>query len=105
MGYAGLPLGIASSMFSALAIGVGVDFALHLSHAYGRPSTTQTDRDTARVRIRDSKEVENGRWVRGLTRPLQFFCPAPSHATLEKDHGPASKSGSTDTKHGGPRWQ
>jgi predicted RND superfamily exporter protein len=34
MGYAGVALGIATSMFAALTIGVGVDFAVHLSHAY-----------------------------------------------------------------------
>lgn len=34
MGYLGLPLGIATSMFSALTIGVGVDFALHFWHRY-----------------------------------------------------------------------
>jgi len=36
MGYAGLPLGIATSMFAALTIGVGVDFAIHYRHAYRR---------------------------------------------------------------------
>ncbi len=36
MGWIGVPLGIATSMFSALAIGVGVDFALHFVHAYER---------------------------------------------------------------------
>ncbi len=34
MGYAGLPLGVATSMFTALAIGVGVDLALHVTYAY-----------------------------------------------------------------------
>lgn len=34
MGYAGLPLGVATSMFAALTIGVGVDLALHVTYAY-----------------------------------------------------------------------
>jgi uncharacterized protein len=34
MGYAGVPLGIASSMFAALSVGAGVDFALHWWHIY-----------------------------------------------------------------------
>ncbi len=34
MGYAGLSLGVATSLFTALTIGVGVDFALHLSYAF-----------------------------------------------------------------------
>ena len=34
MGMAGLPLGIATSMFAALSVGVGVDFAIHFLHRY-----------------------------------------------------------------------
>jgi predicted RND superfamily exporter protein len=34
MGYAGLSLGIATSMFTALTLGVGVDLALHVTYAY-----------------------------------------------------------------------
>ncbi|HSF40803.1 MAG TPA: MMPL family transporter [Thermoanaerobaculia bacterium] len=34
LGYLGLPLGIASSMFLALAVGSGTDFSLHFFHAY-----------------------------------------------------------------------
>jgi len=36
MAYAGAALGIATSMFAALTIGVGVDFSVHLVHAYRR---------------------------------------------------------------------
>jgi predicted RND superfamily exporter protein len=38
MGYLDVRLGIATSMFSALALGVGVDFAVHFQHAYERES-------------------------------------------------------------------
>jgi predicted RND superfamily exporter protein len=38
MGYAGLPLGIATSMFASMTIGIGVDFALHFQHGYQRAS-------------------------------------------------------------------
>ncbi|MCY1021114.1 efflux RND transporter permease subunit [Pyxidicoccus sp. MSG2] len=34
LGYLGLPLGIASSMFLALSVGCGTDFALHFVHAH-----------------------------------------------------------------------
>lgn len=40
MGSTGLPLGVATSMFAALAIGVGVDFGLHFEHAYRRGRVT-----------------------------------------------------------------
>ncbi|MFC1571972.1 RND family transporter [Candidatus Eisenbacteria bacterium] len=33
MGYAGVPLGIATSMFGAVAIGVGIDYGIHFVHA------------------------------------------------------------------------
>src|SRR4029079_15827286 len=36
LGYAGVPLGIATSMFAALTLGAGLDFALHYVHAYRR---------------------------------------------------------------------
>jgi hypothetical protein len=35
MGWAGIPLGVATSMFSAMAIGLGVDFAIHLTERFG----------------------------------------------------------------------
>lgn len=36
LGYAGIPLGIATSMFLAVTIGVAVDFGLHFHHTYRR---------------------------------------------------------------------
>lgn len=38
IGYLGIPLGVANSMFLALSIGSGIDFALHLVHSYGLAS-------------------------------------------------------------------
>jgi predicted RND superfamily exporter protein len=34
MGYSGTPLGVATSMFASLALGIGVDFGLHFIHGY-----------------------------------------------------------------------
>jgi predicted RND superfamily exporter protein len=34
MGWTGIPLGVATSMFSAMAIGLGVDFAIHLTERF-----------------------------------------------------------------------
>ncbi len=34
MGHAGVPLGIATSMFASLTVGVGADFGIHLLHQY-----------------------------------------------------------------------
>ncbi len=46
MGYAGMPLGIATSMFAALTLGVGVDFAIHFAHACRRSSATSGRKTT-----------------------------------------------------------
>ncbi|MCP3963550.1 MAG: MMPL family transporter [bacterium] len=45
MGHGGLPLGIATSMFAALTIGVGVDFAIHFSHVYRRQRAAGSDHE------------------------------------------------------------
>jgi predicted RND superfamily exporter protein len=47
MGYFDVSLGIATSMFTALALGVGVDFALHFHHAYERQSESGRDHEAA----------------------------------------------------------
>jgi predicted RND superfamily exporter protein len=47
LGYAGLPLGIATSMFAALTLGAGVDFALHYCYAYRRERRAGRDHDGA----------------------------------------------------------
>lgn len=47
MGYVGMPLGIATSMFASLTIGVGVDFALHFLHNYKRERQTGLDPQAA----------------------------------------------------------
>jgi hypothetical protein len=40
MGWVGMPLGIATSMFVSLSIGVGIDFALHMMHHYQKTRRT-----------------------------------------------------------------
>lgn len=47
LGYAGLPLGIATSMFLAVTIGVAVDFGLHFRHAWRRACRAGLDRGPA----------------------------------------------------------
>ena len=47
LGYAGVPLGIATSMFAALTLGAGVDFALHYVHAYRRERRVGRPHDEA----------------------------------------------------------
>lgn len=47
MGWLGVPLGIATGMVTALTIGVGVDFSLHMTHAYARARQRGEDRRAA----------------------------------------------------------
>ncbi len=47
LGYTGIPLGIATSMFAALTLGAGVDFALHYVHTYRRGRETGLSHDEA----------------------------------------------------------
>lgn len=49
MGYAGWSLGIATSMFAAATIGIGVDFGLHFVHAYERNRAGQQGDRVARA--------------------------------------------------------
>jgi predicted RND superfamily exporter protein len=44
MGHAGMSLGIATSMFASLTVGIGVDFALHFQHAYSNAQRRGLDR-------------------------------------------------------------
>jgi predicted RND superfamily exporter protein len=52
LGYAGVPLGIATSMFAALTLGAGVDFALHYAHAYRRESGERSHEETVLATLR-----------------------------------------------------
>ena len=52
LGYAGVPLGIATSMFAALTLGAGVDFALHCSHAYRRESAGRSHEEAVLATLR-----------------------------------------------------
>lgn len=48
MGWTGIPLGIATSMFSAMAIGLGVDFAIHLTERFRSLAATRPEGDRLR---------------------------------------------------------
>jgi hypothetical protein len=50
MGTFGVPLGIATSMFSAMVLGLGVDYAFHLAEAFRRRLAVEPDPAAAIVR-------------------------------------------------------
>ncbi len=47
MGVTGMPLGVATSMFSGMTLGIGVDYAIHLMERYRRAQTRGLDIDAA----------------------------------------------------------
>ncbi len=49
MGFVGMPLGVASSMFAGMTLGVGVDHAIHLLERYRLSRTLQPDQPTALI--------------------------------------------------------
>lgn len=58
MGSLGIPLGVATSMFAGMTLGVGVDFAIHLLHRYRHELDSGATRET------------------GLTQALRITGPA-----------------------------
>jgi predicted RND superfamily exporter protein len=49
MGVGGMPLGVATSMFASMVLGIGVDFAIHLSERYRRLRDDGVEHDGAVV--------------------------------------------------------
>ena len=47
MGVVGMPLGVATSMFASMVLGVGVDFAIHLLHHYREATRRGEQHDVA----------------------------------------------------------
>ncbi|MDO8630259.1 MAG: MMPL family transporter [Phycisphaerales bacterium] len=47
MGWLGMPLGVATSMFSSMTLGIGVDYAIHLMQYYGHERAAGASRKTA----------------------------------------------------------
>jgi predicted RND superfamily exporter protein len=47
MGWLGMPLGVATSMFSSMTLGIGVDYAIHLMQCYGHERAAGATRESA----------------------------------------------------------
>jgi predicted RND superfamily exporter protein len=47
MGWTGIPLGVATSMFAAMTLGIGVNCAIQLLESYGRPAANPAARQQA----------------------------------------------------------
>jgi hypothetical protein len=85
MGYARMPLGIATSMFVSLTIGVGVDFALHFLHNYQRERKADKDHQPALL-----STLENtGRAIRwnAIVLVLGFMALTFSNLKPDRDLG------------------
>jgi len=65
MGWVGMPLGVATSMFSGMTLGIGVDFAIHLLERYRRLRDRGPPPRPA-LRIRDPHAQDDDRAGRDL---------------------------------------
>lgn len=82
MGYAGWPLGIATSMFAAMTLGVGVDFALHFSHRYD----AERRRGAGHSQALAATFASTGRAMRWNTRILAAGFLILSFSALKPNH-------------------
>jgi len=82
MGNLDVPLGIATSMFAALVIGVGVDFALHFLHGYRRARAGDTDPATALTET----FVTSGRAIRWNATVLSLGFAVLTLSHLKPNH-------------------
>ena len=51
MGWSGMPLGVATSMFSAMTIGIGVDYAIHLQSRFRRLRSASNAADSHQAAV------------------------------------------------------
>ena len=82
MGTFDVSLGIATSMFSALALGVGVDFALHFHHAYERARRNGQGHDPA---LAESSRT-SGRAIRWNATVLSLGFLVLTASALKPNH-------------------
>jgi hypothetical protein len=84
MGWASIPIGVATSMFAAMVLGVGVDFAIHLASRYRSAVAGGMDGDSAiqhALAVTGPAIVVNGLAV-SLGMGLLVLSRVPSNARL-----------------------
>ncbi len=57
MGWLGVPLGVATSMFCALTLGIGVDYAIHFEESWRRAATALTDAPSWRISLEAARDA------------------------------------------------
>lgn len=84
VGYLGLPLGIATSMFLALSVGSGTDFSLHFFHAYREARAAGADHAAAvgRMLATAGRAVRWNAVVLGLGFLVLTLSSLPPNRTL-----------------------
>ncbi len=84
MGLVGMPLGVATSMFSAMVIGIGVDFAIHLVERFRRARRAGRAAEEALVeamQVTGAAIVRSGAAV-GLGLGVMMLSAVPANARL-----------------------
>lgn len=76
MGWLGIPLGVATSMFAAMTLGVGVDYAVHLQEQYRRkPALAEALAATGPAIVTDTLGV-------GISFSVLLLSQVPANARL-----------------------
>jgi predicted RND superfamily exporter protein len=81
MGFAGIPLGVATSMFCAVALGTGVDFAVHLVERFRQAGGEPVDRARAALEETGPAIVTNT-LLTALGFGVLAFSQVPANARL-----------------------
>lgn len=82
MGWLGVPLGVATSMFCAITLGVGVDYAVHLVAAHDRARRAGADRPTHAAIAASGPAIVSDAAAIGLGFGLLALSRVPANARL-----------------------
>lgn len=82
MGWLGIPVGIATSMFIAITLGIGVDFGLHLIERIERERAAGSTNPVARARAKVGPAIITDCFVIGAGFGLLALSQVPANARL-----------------------
>jgi uncharacterized membrane protein YdfJ with MMPL/SSD domain len=87
MGWVGMPLGVATSMFSAMTIGIGVDYAIHLQSRYRRLRGEKSKSQKVEKSKEGPTELAIGDWRLSIEEPSIAKSPDHQITTGSGDEG------------------
>jgi len=82
MGWTGMPLGVATSMFCAITLGIGVDYSLHFAAAFGRATKAGRADPAASARVEVGPAIIADTLAIAFGFGLLVFSSVPANARL-----------------------